>query len=229
MILTKFLSHISRMVFDHRTYRRRAIDRWLAGNRALLAGRVLDLGSKRIASKGLFILEPHPGDRWIALDIRADLIPDVVGRGEALPFRSDTFDAVVCSEVIEHVEDPAALVRELYRVVRKGGHLLLSSPFLFPIHGDPYDYHRLTETRLRRLLQNFSEVQIAVSGYFPSVIGDILKRMLHGTSRRYVYKYLFYPLLPLVHLWVFCERWSPFRRFHGWEGAISGYLTVAKK
>lgn len=229
MSLTQLLNRISGLLFDHRTYRRRAVDRWLADNRARLAGRVLDVGSKRKAAKGLFALEPRPDDRWIALDIVADSTPDAVGRGEQLPFRAGSFDAVVCSEVIEHVADPAALIAELHRVLRPGGRLLLSSPFLYPIHGDPHDYQRLTETRLRQLLRDFEDVQIGVSGYFPSVVGDVLKLMLHRTPRRYLYKYLFYPLLPLVHLCVLCERWSAFRRLYGWNDTISGYLIVARR
>jgi len=229
MILTHLFNRISRLIFDHRTYRRRAVDRWLFDHRTLLSGRVLDVGSKKRLSKGLFALQPRPGDRWIGLDITTDSTPDVVGRGERLPFRECTFDAVVCSEVIEHVEDPSGLVCELYRVLREGGHLLLSSPFLYPIHGDPYDYQRLTETRLRQLLQSLPEVNITISGYFPSVVGDVLKQMLHGTSRRYVFKYLFYPLLPLVHLCILCERSRLFRHLCGWERAISGYLIIAKK
>ena len=229
MTLTTLLNRLSTLVFDHRTYRRRAVDRWLRDHRSLLAGRVLDLGSKKTASKGLFALQPDRGDRWVALDIQAGSKPDVVGRGERLPFREGAFDAAVCSEVIEHVEVPAILIDELWRVLRAGGHLLLSSPFLFPIHGDPHDYQRLTETRLRQLLGDFSRIEIAISGYFPSVVGDVLTRTLHGTPRRYVYKYSFYPVLPLIHLLILCERWPLFRHLYGWEGAISGYLIVAEK
>jgi len=229
MNLTELLNRISRAVFDHRTYRRRAVDRWLREKRPLLGGRVLDVGSKKTSAKGLFALEPAPGDRWFALDIAPGSGADVVGRGERLPFRDGVFDAVVCSEVIEHVEDPAALVGEIHRVLRSGGHLLLTSPFLYPIHGDPHDYRRLTETSLRRLTADFSRVEISVSGYFPSVVGDVLKRALHGTSRRRFYKYAFYPLLPLVHLGVLLERRPFLRRLYGWEGAVSGYLVAAKK
>lgn len=229
MFVTDLLNRLSRRVFDHRTYRRRAVDRWLRDNRALLRGRVLDLGSKRMARKGLFALEARPDDHWISLDISGASAPDVIAWGERLPFGAGAFDAAVCTEVIEHVAEPQRLVSELCRVVRPGGHLLLSSPFLYPIHGDPNDYQRLTETRLRELLGDFGHVEIAVSGYFASVVGDVLKRALHGTSRRYFYKYIFYPLLPLVRLWVRCERWALFRRLHGWEDAISGYLIIARK
>ena len=229
MTLTDLLNRLSRWVFDHRTYRRRAIDRWLRENRRLLHGRVLDLGSKRKARRGLFALDPGPDDRWIALDCNARMEPEVVARGEQIPFGDAVFDAVVCSEVIEHVAQPRELIDEICRVLRPGGFLLLTSPFLYGIHGDPYDYQRLTETRLREMLHSFHKMEFTVSGYFPSVVGDTLKRTLHGTRRRFVYKYLFYPLFPIVHIMILCERRPMFRRLYAWESAISGYMIVARK
>jgi ubiquinone/menaquinone biosynthesis C-methylase UbiE len=51
-----------------------------------------------------------------------------VASGEAIPFADETFDAVVCSEVIEHVDDDQALIEETYRVLRPGGTLVLTTP-----------------------------------------------------------------------------------------------------
>ncbi len=229
MSLTELLNGLSRGLFDHRTYRRRAVDRWLVHHRTLLSGRVLDIGSKKGAGRGLFGLDRRSGDRWTALDLRVEASPDVVGRGEALPFGDGVFDAAVCSEVIEHVVDAESLLREIYRVLRPGGRLLLSSPFLYPIHGDPHDYHRFTETRLRQMLGRFRKVQIEPSGYFASVVGDVAVRALHGTSRRRFYKYVFYPLFPLIRLCVLLERHPLVRALYGWEGTVSGYLILAEK
>lgn len=229
MILTRLLNRLSRVVFEHRTYRRCALDRWLRARRPLLHGRVLDVGSKRSAGKGLFRMQEGPGDRWFSLDINPAGAPDVLAFAEHLPFPAECFDAIVCSEVLEHVAGPQAMLRELYRALKPGGRLLLSTPFMYPVHGDPYDYQRLTATRLRQLLAPYRRVEIEISGYFPSIMGDVLRRALHGTSRRYAYKYLFYPLLPVVFLLVQCERWAFFRRLYGWEDTISGYMITVMK
>lgn len=79
--------------------------------------------------------------------------PDVVGDAGALPFRTAGVDAVVCTEVIEHVSEPAALLAEAHRVLKPGGALLLSAPFTWHLHDEPHDYWRFTEYGLRLLCE----------------------------------------------------------------------------
>lgn len=70
----------------------------------------------------------------------------------ALPFRSEVFDAVILSEVIEHVDDPVQALSEVRRVLKKGGLLFLTWPFMHPLHELPHDYTRYTEFGMSRLL-----------------------------------------------------------------------------
>ncbi len=70
------------------------------------------------------------------------------------------FDVVVCTEVLEHTLDPFSAVRELYRILKQNGTLLLSVPFNFRIHGPLPDCWRFTEHGLRQIMKDFSEVQI---------------------------------------------------------------------
>lgn len=79
--------------------------------------------------------------------------PDVMGDAAALPFGTANADAVLCTEVIEHVPDPALLFAEAHRVLKPGGSLLLSAPFTWHLHDEPHDYWRFTEFGLRLLCE----------------------------------------------------------------------------
>ncbi|MBS0461884.1 MAG: class I SAM-dependent methyltransferase, partial [Proteobacteria bacterium] len=70
--------------------------------------------------------------------------PDVFADGARLPFVDDSFDSVLLLEVLEHVAQPGAVLTEIRRVLKPGGVLLPSMPFLYPLHDAPHDYQRYT-------------------------------------------------------------------------------------
>lgn len=71
--------------------------------------------------------------------------PDVVGDGYLLPFEDDSFDAVVCENVIEHVPDPERLLSMMARVLKENGKVYFEYPFLQPRH-DVSDFTRWTRS-----------------------------------------------------------------------------------
>lgn len=84
-------------------------------------------------------------------DIRSDDADVVIGPLESMPFPDASFDSVLCNAVLEHVSDVEAAIRELTRVVRPGGHLVVAVPFLQPFHACPGDYRRFTGDGLAEL------------------------------------------------------------------------------
>ena len=76
---------------------------------------------------------------------------DVLGVGEHLPFANGSFDAALSMNVLEHVRDPFRCASELARVVRPGGKLYASAPFLQPYHGYPHHYYNMTASGLENL------------------------------------------------------------------------------
>jgi SAM-dependent methyltransferase len=70
------------------------------------------------------------------------------------------FDCIFCTEVLEHTLQPFDAVRELHRVLAPGGHLILTTPFNFRIHGPLPDCWRFTEHGLRELLASFEIVEL---------------------------------------------------------------------
>lgn len=93
---------------------------------------------------------------------------------EKLSFSDGEFDCVVAFEVFEHVCNVEAAFTETYRVLSEGGVLLCSLPFLFRVHGDPYDYRRLTSSGLAKHLEGFSRASIEPFGNRVSVISDLI-------------------------------------------------------
>jgi SAM-dependent methyltransferase len=84
---------------------------------------------------------------------------DVLAVGEHLPFATGSFDAVLSMNVLEHVRDPFRCAGELARVVRPGGKLYVSAPFLQPYHGYPHHYYNMTASGLENLFADAFTVE----------------------------------------------------------------------
>jgi len=141
--------------------------------------RVLDLGGTRIRKRGAFDIERYRL-RTVYLNLSTEKRPDVQAQAEHLPFRDGSFDAVICSELLEHVFEPAAILREVHRVLHPRGVLLACAPFLYRIHADPEDFGRYTEHYWRRVLDasGFETTAIERQGLLFSVLADFWKQYL---------------------------------------------------
>lgn len=80
---------------------------------------------------------------------------DVIGVGEALPFKDNSFDMVISNAVLEHVFDPFKCAQEIVRVLKPGGRLIAGVPFLQPIHGYPHHYYNMSIQGLSTLFSRF--------------------------------------------------------------------------
>ena len=76
---------------------------------------------------------------------------DTLGRLDHLPFREGTFDAILCTQALEHVEWPRESVSEFFRVLKSGGRLFLTVPMSHAEHQMPHDYFRYTSAGLRSI------------------------------------------------------------------------------
>lgn len=124
--------------------------------RGVLAGR---------ATEGLVVVDVGCGERpyadlfgaahCIGLDRSTDgAAPDVLADATCLPLASGCADLVFCTQVIEHVTQPARLLAECRRVLKPGGALVLTGPFYWPLHEEPHDYYRFTRHGFAHLLRS---------------------------------------------------------------------------
>ncbi len=99
--------------------------------------------------------------------------PDVVYGGGRMPFRDQSFDTVLSVQVLEHTPDPQGLVREMARVLAPDGTLILTAPFQFRLHEEPYDFFRYSPHGLRTLCAaaGLEIVETHAQGGLWSVVG----------------------------------------------------------
>ena len=95
--------------------------------------RVLDIGSGG-SSYGEFF------PNRLCVDIDEKRKPDIVADVHNLPFKDGEFGVVLCTEALEHFKEPQRAINEINRVLKKGGRLILTTRFVYPLHDVPYDY-----------------------------------------------------------------------------------------
>jgi len=125
------------------------VGRWLADNADSVSGVLLDLGAGNQPFK---VWYSGLAEKCVAADVAPAPGLDVLSMAAPLPFASASFDTVLCTSVLEHVHDAEAVVSEIARVLRPGGRLIITVPFLYPTHEAPYDYWRTTHWGLRSVL-----------------------------------------------------------------------------
>jgi glycosyltransferase involved in cell wall biosynthesis/SAM-dependent methyltransferase len=105
-------------------------------------------------------------DRVGAGVINVDVFPfpgvDVVAHAEKLPFTDDSFDGLVTESMLEHVADPKRVSLEMARVLKPGGIVYASAPFIHPYHASPDDFNRFTTSGLKELFPGFEVVELGV-------------------------------------------------------------------
>jgi 3-oxoacyl-[acyl-carrier protein] reductase len=91
---------------------------------------------------------------------------DVICLATDLKFENNKFDTVLATQVLEHVYDHHAMIKESYRVLRPGGQMILTVPFTWELHEEPYDFFRLTKHGLKELFEEagFEIVYIKANG-----------------------------------------------------------------
>ncbi len=174
--LRSFRQTAARMVGGYWWHARR-MDRDLRDCRQYVHGSLLDLGCGAMPYKP--ILEP-PAQLYVGMDLpltwRDGTVAHVVGDALGLPFGSGSFDTVLCTQVLEHLSSPSLAFGEMARVLRPGGHLLLTSPLMQAVHEAPRDYYRITEYGLRELAASVGlrVVKVLAQGGFWCMAGQTL-------------------------------------------------------
>ncbi len=185
------------------------------------AARALNIGAGGDIAARLEAL----GIRARSLDSDPRRQPDIVASAEKMTgIEDDAIDALFCFEVLEHVESPEAAASEFLRVLRPGGCLIGSTPFLLGIHDAPDDYRRFTRHGLQRLFRDFEAVELRErNGYFAAAAVLVYRRFVLDAPLRGV-ALLRAPLLLLLALGLeLLDRLAPS------QDGTTGYFFVYRK
>lgn len=186
---------------------RKGLYRSICANSHELTGNLMDFGCGSKPYQNLFKV-----DRYVGVDYYNEGHPheneqiDVFYDGKQLPFADAVFDSVLCSEVFEHVFNIDPVLKEINRVVKKGGKILITCPFVWNEHETPHDYARYTRFALQDMLERngFEMITFSKSGNFVIALSQAwilyFSILLREKSRRFflsrwIYK-LFFVLLP---------------------------------
>ncbi|MBI3815605.1 MAG: methyltransferase domain-containing protein, partial [Nitrospinae bacterium] len=193
-----------------------------------IRGILLDIGCGK---KPYHPLLSHKTVKWIGIDrpITHSGPPsaDIFGDGKYLPFGDESFDTILCTQVIEHIDEPDIFFKEISRVLKKGGMLIMTAPQTNWLHEEPHDYYRFTKYGLIYLANKYGlsvELIKPLGGVFallgqtisahiplirkPRFAGEILRGLLQGICN-FIFWYL--------------------DRFKEVPESTIGYILVAKK
>lgn len=118
---------------------------------------------------------------------------DKIYDGEHVPYQDASFDAVLCTQVLEHANHPDQLVKEIRRVLKPGGLAYITMPFVWNEHEKPYDFRRFTSFEHNRLLnsQNLDIRSISPTCGVFGVCGQLISAYIvetFGTRYNIVYQ-----------------------------------------
>jgi SAM-dependent methyltransferase len=117
-------------------------------------GRLVDIGCGSKPWKGLFaeFVDEHIGVDHVPSE-RDPTAVDIVAGAYEIPLPDGSADTVLITSVLEHLEEPQRAIDETFRLLRPGGHLLISAPFFWHVHEEPHDFFRFSPYGLRHLLE----------------------------------------------------------------------------
>jgi SAM-dependent methyltransferase len=138
---------------------------------------MLDVGAGEVDRYGKYFTTTEV----IRMDVNHGDYVDVVGSADNIPFADNTFDSVLCTQVFEHLKDPFKSAKEIYRVLKIDGKLLMTVPQTNELHEEPHDFFRYTKYGLKSLFKDagFEIVEFDQRGGYYSNLSQIkIRRMI---------------------------------------------------
>jgi SAM-dependent methyltransferase len=191
--------------------------------------RVLDVGCGRKQYKPLFAAY---ASSYVGVDHVDSPMADLKGAIEALPVEDGSFDVVLCSQVLEHCDDPVTAVSELRRVTAPGGRVLVTTHGVMPYHPSPTDYWRWTHAGLEKLFvgtATWESVRVTPSSGTTACLGMLISIYLDLGFRRIRLGFAAKPLVAAINTVAMgVDERSKSLREPGPSGLFANFHVVAE-
>jgi SAM-dependent methyltransferase len=138
-----------------------------------IEGRVLDLGAGSAKYKEIISQKASEYRSCDAVKNKnIDDVCDVLN----LHYPEESFDTVISTQVMEHVNNPFLMASQIGKILKVGGKVILTAPFLIPLHSGPDDYFRFTKNGLSEIFKQsgFAIIESGYYGGFPAVISEMI-------------------------------------------------------
>ncbi len=202
--ITTYKKTVNPFAFEWLIYRNDAkrLDRLLSG--VPQNGKILDVGCGAAR-----YWNHRPDLEWLGMDVNPEARADIViAPDQTYPLGDKTQDAVLLSFSIEHISNINFLVKEVNRVLKDKGLVLIRSPFLYPLHDTPDDFWRFSSEGMDVVFKDFAQISRAVSGnYFESAtvnknyfLYKFYENVLNSKRIRFMRIFLFFPILLSIFL-----------------------------
>jgi len=197
-------------------FQKKSIKDFLENSKGSFKGDFLDVGCGKMPYKDL-ILEQNGVEKYIGLDIEQALVyddnirPDYTWDGITMPFKNNSFDSIMATEVLEHCPDIDIIIGEIFRVLKPGGGFFFTIPYLWPLHEVPHDEYRYTPFSLKRIFlkHGFKSIKINASGGWNAALGQMLGLwLLRSGKMNLTRKVLIRFMLPFIS-WLYKSDVKP--------------------
>ncbi len=162
-----------------------------------LSGRLLDVGCGTKPYKHLFQVNEYIGLEIDTTYNREKKDIDVFYDGTVFPFEDNSFDSLLCNQVLEHVFNPEEFLQQINRVLKVGGKGIITVPFAWDEHEQPYDYARYSSFGLKSLLEKngFEVIELRKSVADLRVLTVLLNGYLYKKTVKYRFLRIFATIL----------------------------------
>jgi len=196
-----------------------------------IKGKILDIGCGKKPYEEYFSPQSQS---YIGLEYAKTLhglkSVDVLGDSLLLPFKDSSFDSAVSFQVMEHVQEPKKFLSEVFRILKPDGHFLLTTPFIWGEHEQPYDFYRYTRFGLQYLAEKtgFEIIEIKPDTKFWSTtvlrFNYYLLRFARGRYKSFL-KLLMLPVFTMDQVFAFWLDKIP----HNYTIDTATFSTLLKK